>query len=152
MVTKLLPILQQPALPDEPLITEMNRLSVMDRERRQKFTTQRTQVSLMATAEATTSNQDDSGTATKPVKKDKLLDTIEIMCGQLSSLQKKMDGMEEQLDEMRTPQFQRSETPRRSQWKCESCMKVGAFCNHCFNCGSAEHFARGCRQKRSGNG
>ena len=42
-------------------------------------------------------------------------------------------------------------TPRRSG--CETCNKEGKekSCQHCWRCGSSEHFRRGCRAKLSEN-
>ena len=49
-----------------------------------------------------------------------------------------------------------SETQKKVQWKggCETCIAEGKekSCQHCWRCGSSEHFRRGCRAKLSENG
>ena len=34
---------------------------------------------------------------------------------------------------------------------CEQCRQTGARCDHCFVCGSTEHYRAGCKKRRSGN-
>ncbi|XP_038051542.1 uncharacterized protein LOC119724523 [Patiria miniata] len=51
-----------------------------------------------------------------------------------------------------------SRNPPSREWGCNSCRQAGKGpeCDHCFACGSSEHFRRGCKQRRqtkqSGNG
>ena len=50
---------------------------------------------------------------------------------------------------------QRYRRARRPDWGCRECRPQGngENCNHCFRCGSSEHFARGCnnRPNQAGN-
>lgn len=71
---------------------------------------------------------------------------------ELSKLKQEVEQLRVQYISSNKPNSRDSEKAKdtKKSSKCDSCVATGAACNHCFKCGSDNHFARGCR-KMSGN-
>ena len=77
----------------------------------------------------------------------------------LEAVQSNLASLKEAFDRVNAPVERNSTRPyasgNQSQFQrrpCNSCRTAGVDnCDHCFKCGSTDHFARGCRRP-SGNG
>ena len=152
--TELRPYLDEPKTSDELLFEKINVFSSLEEERRQKLTQNK----------ATTVNEicEVKDKQTMPAKPGLLMTEIaELKAGiaELSSLKGQVAALQESFQ--RTPQQQPAQfdtSSSRVRRGCHKCQEAGtgSDCDHCFKCGSSEHFARVCRRSRDrthqGNG
>ncbi len=144
--TELRPYLDDPKTSDEVLFEKMNVFSSLEDERRQKLTQSR----------STTLNEvfEAKEQQTKTPKPGLLMTEIaELKAGiaELSSLKGQVAALQESLQ--KTPQQQPSRfkpSSSRVRRGCHKCQEAGtgSDCDHCFKCGSSDHFAVGCRKAR----
>ena len=92
----------------------------------------------------------------EPLQSQTTTDIKEIMAG-MKALQATVAALQEAVHQPKasTPNQTDSTTGRRRARGCRQCKAdgIGDQCNHCYKCGSADHFARGCRvRQQKGNG
>ena len=135
---EILPTLEEKDVTDEKLIETLNKIYLMEKERKVKLGKSRSQV--MSVQEA-----DKEEKSPKPVKEGVFLTEQRELKAEVMELKKSMNSNNDT-----------SETQKNVQWKggCETCRAEGKekMCQHCWRCGSSEHFRRGCRAKLSENG
>jgi len=84
---------------------------------------------------------------TKVTKTNKLMTSLEAVKADVVMIKEAMTAQK-----LETPGKTRNSAKPPSA--CESCLGKGHAerCDHCFVCGSNEHFARGCKQKKPKQG
>lgn len=152
--TELRPYLDEPKTSDELLFEKINVFSSLEEERRQKLTHHKTNT-VNEVREVTDK-------PTTPPKPGLLMTEIaELKAGiaELSSLKGQVAALQDSFQRTPQPQPSRFDTSSsRVRRGCRKCQEAGtgSDCDHCFKCGSSEHFARGCRGSRDrthqGNG
>ena len=99
----------------------------------------------------TSSSQTPQSESSKPQKKEPkqntLVTALEAVQSNLASLKEAFDSREDS-----TRPYASSNQSQFRRRQCNSCRTASVDnCDHCSKCGSADHFARGCRRV-SGNG
>ncbi len=152
--TELRPYLDEPKTSDELLFEKINVFSSLEEERRQKLT-QNKATSVYEVCEV----RDKQITPPKPGLLMTEIAELKAGIAELSSLKGQVAALQESFQ--KTPQQQPSRfdtSSSRVRRGCHKCQEAGTGhdCDHCFKCGSSEHFARGCRRSRDranqGNG
>lgn len=138
----------KPESSDQELMAAMNKITSVEGERHKKFNTRKDNKASCALI--------NSETTAKP-KVNNVMSTLEALQAQITQLNAKVDAVNiastrpQQNRQSGPPLTQESERPatRRNTRKCKSCEENNINqCDHCFKCGSRDHFARGCK---SGN-
>lgn len=163
---KLRPLLEKPGVTDEELMEKVNVAVSAETERHNKMTSVKkgAQVNQVVTnQEPSWPSQNDSDDSTCNKKKSaksrrNLTDEDkDMLTATLKSVQTDLASLKEAFNRSQVSQGGADNGPSRSQQKqkkaqCDSCKQSGEqVCDHCFKCGSSEHFARGCK-KNQGNG
>ena len=134
------PFLQNEKVPDETLIREMSFAMSIENERTNKFTNASKKMQKVQSANIT------SVPVEKPTKAQPKQTKQDQIMAALNELKADVDALKKgaQIPEREMPQ---SKT-RKPRYKCKSCEENDSEkCNHCFFCGSADHFSYGCRKK-----
>ena len=142
------PYLEVPSVSDETLIREMNIAMTTENERSSKFGARRRPRKQNQTSVLATEVVDKQTTKeTKVNKKDTLLASLE-------AVQADVVMIKEAMKAQKPENTGRTRKPVRPPSVCESCTaKVQAErCDHCFMCGSSEHYALGCKQRKPKQG
>ena len=135
--------LEDPDLTDESLFEKLNACSSIEAERRKKL-----HLGKSATASSVQASSDKASP-----KQGLLLTEISSLksgIADLSALKDQVAALQASLNDS-TRRAPTSAGPRtRVKRGCRDCQQHnrGETCDHCFRCGSTEHFARGCRQAR----
>lgn len=152
--SELRPQLEDPNISDELLFEKLNACSSLEAERRKK---------LRPIRPVAVSEVQDCPQEPKPQPKPGLLTTqiaqLQADMAELVTLKTQVAALTDSLQRAPTGQAPRrapSSRPPMSRG-CRKCQEdgTGSSCDHCFRCGSSDHFARGCRNKkdvRQGNG
>lgn len=142
--TELKPYLDDPKTPDEVLFEKINVQSSLEAERRRKLNTTRS----AAVSEVT---EKDRSQQSQPKPGLLLTEIAELKAGiaELTSLKTQVAVLQDSFNKSSrsAPLDKRSARPRRG---CPTCQAdgTGSTCDHCFKCGSSDHFAVGCRKGR----
>ena len=138
----------KPESSDQELMAAMNKIISVEGERHKKFNTRKENKASCASI--------NSETTAKP-KVNSVMSTLEALQAQITQLNAKVDAVNiassrpQQNRQSGPPLTQESGRPStaRNTRKCKSCEENNINqCDHCFKCGSRDHFARGCK---SGN-
>ena len=134
------PFLQNKKVPDETLIREINLAMSIENERVNKFTSANKKVQKVQAANVSSAPVEKSEKGQpKQAKQDQILAALNELKADVDALKK---GAKSPAREV--PQFK----TRKPKQKCKSCEENEAEkCDHCFFCGSADHFAYGCRKR-----
>ena len=136
---------QSPAVTDEMLIREMNTAVTAESERISKFVAQKSSVRTAQTAPIAVS---DAPQETRPSKsKEQIASKPILLIASLEEVKADIAILRQSIN----VNSENKNVPRRSnrsQSACEDCSNKHkhAECEHCFICGSAEHYARGCKK------
>lgn len=127
---KLRPVLQKSGSTDEELMESLNKIVSVEGERKAKLGHRTTKVSNVdATTSGSVDEQHPKGKTSKSNQTFNLKSTLEVV--QASSRIPSLAG-------------------RKQRRLCKSCEEAKVErCDHCFKCGSSEHFARGCTKPSS---
>ena len=134
------PFLQNEKVPDETLIREMSLAMSIENERTNKFTNANKKTQKVQSANIISMPVD------KPTKAQPKQTKQEQIMAALNELKADVDALKKgaQSTERETPQPK----TRKPRHKCKSCDEnENEKCNHCFFCGSADHFSYGYRKK-----
>lgn len=164
--TKLRPFLQQSDITDELLIEQMNLIVSTETERQKKFGSasqgrQRKVNNLQAATPSTSDveSQSEQDHPNRPVKEKKepkegkLFTALETVKAEIAELRETLITQQEAKPKERETGNNKDQASRRRR-VCTKCQEAKEdSCEHCFYCGSSEHFARGCKKRQnSGNG
>ncbi len=148
--TRMRPFLQANKVSDETLIREINVAMSSENERQNKFgarkrATKTSQATIAATA--VPELMQPTAAESKKEKSNKLIATLEALRADVDVLKDAMVN-----NKPVKPIDNPDRKPARSS-ACEACISQGnPQCDHCFICGSNEHFARGCRKRKQKQG
>ena len=135
------PYLQNSSVDDEELINQMQLAVLAESERKKKFGLQNkaSKVNEISVAEKNPQKQ-----AKNSENNDKILAAVEqIKC--------EVAALKTEIADVKTTNYEKDKQRNSfSRPKCESCSK--ADCDHCSYCGSSDHYFRGCKNRKSGNG
>ena len=156
---ELRPYLQNPDTTDEELFEKVNLVASQEAQRQEKLG--RPGSRAIAVNEI---QQDLEGQQSQEVRqKEKprqgtlMSDIADLKAGiaEIASLKSQINSLQETLTSSSNSRqsSQRPTSDARRRRGCYACQQSGNgdHCDHCFKCGSSEHFARGCRRGRSGN-
>ena len=146
--TRMRPFLQTPNVTDETLIKEINIALSTENERQNKFGSRKKAQKSNATTTASVSAPPSKPTEQKAGKQNPLQATLEAIKADVDVLKEAIQS--KSFNKEAKTGFQR---PARPPSLCEACQNKGETdCEHCFICGSSEHFARGCKKRKSKQG
>lgn len=131
--------LSKEGVSDEELISALNTITAREQERRSKLDRKGTKVNQIEIT------NDKEVKEKKPFTEGKLNSDLKALKAEVDQLRQDMGKRNPQT--FGTDQERKRRTFRQCQW-CEQ-SKSDDKCDHCFKCGSSEHFSRGCKQKRS---
>ena len=153
--SELRPHLEDPDITDESLFEKLNKCSSLEAERRKK---------LQPTRPVVINEMQHSPPEPKAQPKPGLLSTqiaqLQADMAELAALKTQVAVLTDCLQKTPAKQPSRQVPTSRPSTRrgCRKCQEdgTGPSCDHCFKCGSSDHFARGCRQghanRRQGNG
>ena len=124
---------------DEELISALNTITAREQERHSKLDRKGTRVNQIETTD------DKEVKEKKPFTEGKLNADLKALKAEVDQLRQEMGKRNPQ------PMGPDQERKKRTFRQCRLCEenKSSGKCDHCFKCGSSEHFSRGCRQKNS---
>lgn len=137
------PSLENTCISDELLLEKLNKSASSETERLKKQTKTRSYQAahaIEATSKKVTKRE------TPPTPLEESLNGLRVDIEGLKELKIQVAQIQESLSRDRPVSYK----GKRGCPKCRS-ENVGDRCNHCFRCGSGEHYARGCRQRPPGN-
>ena len=162
---KLRPLLEVASVTDEQLMEKVNRVMSAEAEHQNKMGVagrKGVRVNQVETASPpgnqtqTSSSQTPQSESSKPQKKEPkpntLVTVLEAVQSNLASLKEAFDRVSAPVERNSTRSYASGNQSQFRRRQCDSCRTAGVDnCDHCFKCGSTDHFARGCRRV-SGNG
>ena len=162
---KLRPLLEVASVTDEQLMEKVNRIISAEVEHQNKMGVagrKGGRVNQVQTA-SPPSNQtqpslgpalqgESSKSQQKEPKPNALVTALEAVQSNLASLKESFDRVSAPVERNPTWHYASGNQSQFQRRQCSSCTAAGVDnCDHCFKCGSTDHFARGCRRV-SGNG
>lgn len=161
--TKLRPFLQKSDITDELLIEQMNMIVSTETERQKKFgrasQARQRKVNVQAVKSSPADvDQPEQDLPTQQVKEKKvpkqgeLVATLKTVKAELAELRETLTNQQVKVKHQETGL--KENQVGRGRRLCTKCLEAKeANCDHCFRCGSSDHFARGCKKRQnSGNG
>ncbi len=161
--TRLRPLLQTSDVQDEDLTQQINEIVLEESEGKSKLgssTRLKNPKVNEVHASQTGGGSVQQETAEKKVKdperenskEDKVMAALQAVCSELATLKESVEknrANEERLTS--TPPVPQNQQWYRRPVGCSSCQAKGRgeLCDHCHICGSSDHWARGCKNKRS---
>ena len=141
--TRLRPILQQQKLPDENLIREVNLAMSSENERMSKLGAKK-KISKPINVNLGVENSAKQAGVEPKGKQDKILAAIEALQADVNLLKQSQNKPRAQTNQPS------NQTNYGRKSACQTCISEGKEkqCQHCFICGSEEHFARGCKKSK----
>jgi len=135
------PFLQNEKVPDETLIREMSFAMSIENERTNKFTNASKKMQKVQSVSITSVPVEKPTKAQpKQTKQDQIMAALNELKADVDALKKGAQSPEREIPQSKT---------RKPRYKCKSCEENDSEkCNHCFFCGSADHFSYGCRKNR----
>lgn len=157
---KLRPLLENPNVKDEELMERANVAVSAETERFNKMHGGPKKSPKVNEIAQTVNKQKPQNVDPKEAKTNKLMATLEAVQSDLTYLKGWVDKSQATANANNNSNArQENNGPptgvnHRSRRRCDKCVEGNIEnCEHCFKCGSSEHFARGCRVARaSGNG
>ncbi len=145
---KVRPVLQKSGVTDEEVMETLNKIVSVEGERKSKLGSHTIKVSNLGATP--TNNGEEQNPKSKPAKASQpfnLKATLEAVQADLAELKATVHATQ-----VVGQTIQTNRTQRRAV--CRSCEEAKRDrCDHCFKCGSSDHFARGCKATRPpGNG
>ena len=162
---KLHPLLEVASITDKQLMEKVNRIMLAEVEYQNKMGVagrKGGKVNQVQTA-LPPSNQtqpslgpalqgESSKSQQKEPKPNTLVTALEAMQSNLASLKESFDRVSAPVERNPTRHYASGNRSQFQRHQCSSCTAAGVDnCDHCFKCGSTDHFAQGCRRV-SGNG
>jgi hypothetical protein len=159
---KLRPLLEKEETSDEQLMEKVNVAVSQETERASKLgpgpqkTVKTTKIQSVSSHDGSSSVnasvKDGEKKDVNVLKQDKLVATLEAVQADLAALRGEFKTSQEKMSKAYASSSTR-EPNRTERPRCKTCKNQDqSICNHCFKCGSAGHFARGCRnQCQAGN-
>lgn len=134
------PLLKKDKVSDEELIREMNISVSQEAERKSKLSSKKP-------CEPEKSSK--SSPQDPPTDKPKKPNVVDTLLSEIESLKGTVNAM---MAKQQQPQFNAYKPSTRKPRLCSTCeSQQKETCDHCFYCGSGEHFARGCRKRPRSN-
>ena len=126
---------------DEELISALNTITAREQERHTKLDKKGGKVNIVESTAETEAMKEK-----KPFTEGKLNSDLRALKAEVDQLRQEMGRQKQQ--PVVTDQEKKKKFVRQCQW----CIESGNTekCDHCYKCGSTEHFSRGCK-KRSSN-
>ena len=150
---ELRPLLLDPKTPDEVLFEKANIAASHEMERQEKLRNKAISVHEVQSQPPTQEQKK------KPKEGTLMTDITELKAGiaEIAILKQQISGLQETLTKKPQDQRQPRQVSRRQYTQrqgCPNCDRLGKGdqCDHCFKCGSSDHFARGCRTRRPRSG
>ena len=140
--------LETPNISDEVLIRERNVAMTTESERSSKLGTRRRSARQNQTNILSTEVSD------KKTTKDTKATKTSVLIASLEAVQADVAMIKEAMTTQKPKNAGKTRNPARPLSACDSCSGKGQAerCDHCYVCGSSEHFARGCNQKKPKQG
>ena len=151
--SKLRSFLQNPSIPDEELIGEMNVIFSQEQERDAKLG-KKSQKHTFARVEQITSVAPPQESCAQHTEKRRPPESQKSLEATLSAVQAGLSELKASFEQFKAQPTQepqtRSRPPKRPPRGCESCIShnVAEECTHCYICGDCNHFAYGCRKRK----
>ena len=159
---KLRHLLEKTTVSDEQLLEKINQIISAETERHNKMSPggkKGLRVNQVGTFSApSNSAQGQSGQAcqrqsVKSVKKEtkpnSLVTALEAVQSDLASLKQVFDKVHTPAETNMNERYLQVNQPQFRRLTCRACCSAGSErCEHCFKCGSSDHFARGCKKGR----
>ena len=156
---KLRPLLEVASVTDEQLMERVNRIMSAEKEHQNKMGVagrKRARVNQVETASPLSNQTQPSsgpvpqGESSKSQKKEPkpntLVTALEAVQSNLASLKEAFDRVSAPVERDPTRHYASGNRSQFQRRQCSSCTAAGVNnCDHCFKCGSTDHFARGCR-------
>ena len=138
------PHLKTQGISDEDLLEHLNNAATNEEESRLKLHVRKT----TPLNEVQTNLIETETLERLPKKENPLIKEVQASSADISLLKAQIAEIRDVLLRGQPNTNQGRSRPRG----CKACQKTsnGATCSHCFKCGSAEHFIRGCRLNRRG--
>ena len=151
---KLRPFLQKADVTVEELMEQINVVVSEESERKGKLgaTNQKMIRVNSLEVDGEMAQSGGQGQSKKPgVKKEPKSDRPDRLMVTLEAVQLDIAVLKEALNSQNTPERRRAQYRRPYEYQrrrvCTACQRANQhFCEHCFRCGSSDHFARGCRR------
>lgn len=162
---KLRPLLEVASVTDEQLMERVNRIMSAETEHQNKMGAvgrKGARVNQVETASPSSNQTQPSsspppqGESSKSQKKEPkpntLVTALEAVQSNLASLKESFDRVSAPVERSPSRNYASGNRSQFQRRQCSSCRAAGVDnCDHCFKCGSTDHFARGCRRV-PGNG
>eukprot|EP00112_Aurelia_sp_Birch-Aquarium-sp1_P016484 Seg3744.2 transcript_id=Seg3744.2/GoldUCD/mRNA.D3Y31 product="hypothetical protein" protein_id=Seg3744.2/GoldUCD/D3Y31 len=137
--------MQTPNVTDETLIKEINIALSTGNERQNKFGSRKKAQKSDTVVAASVSAPPSKPTEQKAGKQNPLQATLEAIKADVDVLKEAI-----QLKHFNKEAKAKFRRPVKPPSLCEACQNKGeSTCDHCFICGSSEHFARGCKELKA---
>ena len=163
---KLRPFLAKTTVSDEQLLEKINQIMSAEMERYNKMSSggkKGLRVNQVGTSSVSSNpapgqpGQTPQSESAKSVKKEakpnSLVTALEAIQSDLTSLKQAFDKAHTSSERTANERYGSANQSQFRRRKCSACYSASVErCDHCFKCGSSDHFARGCRKGRgSGN-
>lgn len=163
---KLRPLLEVASVTDEQLMEKVNRIMAAELEHQNKMgvagrkgvrvnqveTASPPSNQLCQPSSSQTPQNESIKSQKREPKPNTLVTALETVQSNLASLKEAFDRVSAPVERNSTWPYASGNQSQFQRRQCNSCRTAGVDnCNHCFKCGSTDHFARGCRRP-SGNG
>ena len=163
---KLRPFLEKTTVSDEQLLEKINQIMSAEMERYNKMSSggkKGLRVNQVGTSSVSSNpapgqpGQTPQSESAKSVKKEakpnSLVTALEAIQSDLTSLKQAFDKAHTSSERTANKRYGSANQSQFRRHKCTACYSASVErCDHCFKCGSSDHFARGCRKGRgSGN-
>ena len=160
------PLLEVASVTDEQLMEKVNRITAAEVEHQHKMgvagrkgvrvnqveTASPPSDQLCQPSSSQTPQNESIKSQKREPKPNTLVTALEAVQSNLASLKEAFDRVSAPVERNSTRPYASGNQSQFQRRQCNSCRTAGVDnCDHCFKCGSTDHFARGCRRP-SGNG
>ena len=160
------PLLEVASVTDEQLMEKVNRIMAAEVEHQHKMgvagrkgvrvnqveTASPPSDQLCQPSSSQTPQNESIKSQKREPKPNTLVTALEAVQSNLASLKEAFDRVSAPVERNSTRPYASGNQSQFQRRQCNSCRTAGVDnCDHCFKCGSTDHFARGCRRP-SGNG
>ena len=161
---KLRPFLEVASVTDEQLMEKVNRIMAVEHQHKmgvagrkgvrvnQVETASPPSKQLCQPSSSQTPQNESIKTQKREPKPNTLVTALEAVQSNLASFKEAFHRVSAPVERNSTRPYASGNQSQFQRRQCNSCRTAGVhYCDHCFKCGSTDHFARGCRRP-SGNG